>query len=107
MRTPIIAGNWKMHKTVAEAIQLAHAVCDAVVDINGVDVALCPPFTALGAVKNIVEDSCNTFPWILVKPENVRQDGYISLLNMGKYSGIKCEGILPDRVCEGCCYLTE
>ncbi len=46
-----------MHKTAAEAIQLAHAVCEAVVDINGVDVVLCPPFTALGAVKTIVENT--------------------------------------------------
>ncbi len=57
MRTPIIAGNWKMHKTVAEAIQLAHEICEAVVDIDGVDVVLCPPFTSLGAVKNIVENT--------------------------------------------------
>lgn len=57
MRTPIIAGNWKMHKTVAEAIQLAHAVCESAVSIESVDVVLCPPFTALGALKNIVEDT--------------------------------------------------
>lgn len=55
MRTPIIAGNWKMHKTVAEAIELAHGVCDAVEGISGVDVVLCPTYTALSAVKNIVE----------------------------------------------------
>lgn len=57
MRTPIIAGNWKMHKTVAEAIELAHGVCDAVKDIKGVDVVLCPTFTALSSVKNIVGDT--------------------------------------------------
>lgn len=57
MRTPIIAGNWKMHKTVAEAIQLAHAVCENVVNVDGVDVVLCPPFTALSALKKIVEDT--------------------------------------------------
>jgi len=57
MRTPIIAGNWKMHKTAAEAIQLAHAVCAAVANIDGVDVVLCPPFTALGAVKNIIKNT--------------------------------------------------
>ena len=53
MRTPIIAGNWKMHKTVAEAVQLAKGVCDAVADIKGVDVVLCPPFTALASLKEI------------------------------------------------------
>ena len=55
MRTPIIAGNWKMHKTIAEAAQLAGAVCAGVSGIQGVDVVLCPPFTALSAVKNILE----------------------------------------------------
>lgn len=55
MRTPIIAGNWKMHKTVAEAIDLAQGVCNAVKDISTVDVVLCPTFTALSAVKDIVE----------------------------------------------------
>ncbi|MCB9079036.1 MAG: triose-phosphate isomerase [Anaerolineaceae bacterium] len=55
MRTPIIAGNWKMHKTVAEAIDLAQGVCNAVKDISNVDVVLCPTFTALSAVKDIVE----------------------------------------------------
>ncbi len=44
-----------MHKTVAEAIQLTHAVCEGVATIKGVDVVLCPPFTALGAVKNIID----------------------------------------------------
>ncbi|MCB0191594.1 MAG: triose-phosphate isomerase [Anaerolineae bacterium] len=55
MRTPIIAGNWKMHKTVAEAVELSQGVCDAVESISGVDVVLCPTFTALSAVKDIVE----------------------------------------------------
>ena len=55
MRTPIIAGNWKMHKTVSEAKELAQAVCNAVVDVQGVDVVLCPTFTALSAVKEVVK----------------------------------------------------
>ncbi len=57
MRTPIIAGNWKMHKTLAEAVQLAHEIREAVVDIKGVDVVLCPPFTALGAVEGVIAAS--------------------------------------------------
>jgi len=57
MRTPIIAGNWKMHKTVAEAVELARGVRDAVADIAGVDVVLCPPFTALAAVGDVVANS--------------------------------------------------
>lgn len=57
MRTPIIAGNWKMHKTVAEAKKLAQEVRDAVAGIKGVDVVLCPPFTALSAVKEALANS--------------------------------------------------
>lgn len=57
MRTPIIAGNWKMHKTVAEATKLTQKVCNAVADIEGVDVVLCPPFTALEALKNVIENT--------------------------------------------------
>ena len=57
MRTPIIAGNWKMHKTVAEAVELAKGVRDAVAAVDGVDVVLCPPFTAIAAVKDVVANS--------------------------------------------------
>ena len=57
MRTPIIAGNWKMHKTIAEAVLLARQVREAVVDIKGVEVVLCPPFTALSAVEDVITDS--------------------------------------------------
>jgi triosephosphate isomerase len=57
MRVPIIAGNWKMHKTVAEAVQLAREVCQAVENITGVDVVLCPPFTALALVREVIVSS--------------------------------------------------
>ncbi len=54
MRTPIIAGNWKMHKTVAEAKKLAQEVISAVADFKNVDVVLCPPFTALAALNELL-----------------------------------------------------
>jgi triosephosphate isomerase len=57
MRTPIIAGNWKMHKTSAEAVLLAREIREAVANIKGVDVVLCPPFTALGAVESVIANS--------------------------------------------------
>lgn len=57
MRVPIIAGNWKMHKTVAEAVQLAHEIREAVVNIKGVEVVICPTFTALGAVSDVIAKS--------------------------------------------------
>jgi len=57
MRTPIIAGNWKMHKTIAEAVLLARQVREAVAEIEGVETVLCPPFTALNAVEDVITDS--------------------------------------------------
>jgi triosephosphate isomerase len=57
MRTPIIAGNWKMHKTIAEAVQLARGIREGVIEVEGVDVVLCPPFTALAAVEDVISNS--------------------------------------------------
>ncbi len=57
MRTPIIAGNWKMHKTAAEAVLLAREVREAVAKLTGVDVVLCPPFTALSAVESVIANT--------------------------------------------------
>ena len=57
MRTPIIAGNWKMYKTQNEAFQLASALKQSLSDINSVKVVLCPPFTALASVKEAIQGS--------------------------------------------------
>jgi triosephosphate isomerase (TIM) len=46
-RTPLIAGNWKMHKTVSEAEDFIQALLPRVSTADNVDVAICPPFTAL------------------------------------------------------------
>ena len=46
-RTPLIAGNWKMYKTVAQAEEFIQALLPRVSTAEGVDVAVCPPFTAL------------------------------------------------------------
>ena len=57
MRTPIIAGNWKMHKTVREARELARAIRTGVEDVTHCQVALAPPFTALAAVAEEIKGS--------------------------------------------------
>jgi len=54
MRKPIVAGNWKMNKTVADAQALVAALKQSLADVKGVDVVLCPPFTALDAVGKAV-----------------------------------------------------
>lgn len=50
LRTPIIAGNWKMHKNVPEAIEVSRKVEKLVMD-SPVEVVICPPFTALPAIQ--------------------------------------------------------
>jgi triosephosphate isomerase (TIM) len=57
MRTPLVIGNWKMHGTVAEARVLATGVRDGLKRPRGVHVAVCPPFTALPAVSEILAGS--------------------------------------------------
>lgn len=61
MRKPFIAGNWKMHKTVAESVSLVEALEK---ELNGgdgalddCDVAVCPPFVSLEAVHEALKGS--------------------------------------------------
>ena len=57
MRTPFIAGNWKMHKTIEEAVALVGELVDALEGITGCDVAVCPPYPALAAVRATLSGS--------------------------------------------------
>jgi triosephosphate isomerase (TIM) len=50
MRTPIIAGNWKMYKTVAEGRELVAGLLAGLGDVAGREVVVCPPYTALYAI---------------------------------------------------------
>ena len=54
MRTPFVAGNWKMNKTVAEARELISAMGPVLKDIQGVEKVVCPPFISLVAVANLL-----------------------------------------------------
>ena len=51
MRRPILAANWKMHKTGAEARAFADAFLPLVADAVDVDIVLAPPFTALESLS--------------------------------------------------------
>ena len=51
MRTPLVVGNWKMHGTQTSARELAQSIRDGLKRPRGVDVVVCPPFTALAAVE--------------------------------------------------------
>lgn len=58
VRRPIIAGNWKMHKTIAEARKLALDIRNTTVNSVGqVDVVLCPPFGSLFPVAEVLRES--------------------------------------------------
>ncbi|HKG65122.1 MAG TPA: triose-phosphate isomerase [Solirubrobacteraceae bacterium] len=56
-RTPFIAGNWKMNKTIAEAEAFIAALLPQVYDTEGVDVAVCPPYLALQAMVDSARGS--------------------------------------------------
>ncbi|HEY3854443.1 MAG TPA: triose-phosphate isomerase [Verrucomicrobiae bacterium] len=56
-RKLIIAGNWKMNKTVAEALALVKGLRLELANMKEVDVVICPPFTALGEVSKAILDS--------------------------------------------------
>src|SRR5512144_358928 len=56
-RKLIIAGNWKMNKTVAEALDLVRGLKIELANVKEVDIVVCPPFTALGEVSKAVLDS--------------------------------------------------
>src|SRR5512140_2295622 len=57
MRTPLVAANWKMNKTVEEARSLVYAMSARLREITGVEKVLCPPFTTLLAVHALLEGS--------------------------------------------------
>ncbi|MFA4989877.1 MAG: triose-phosphate isomerase [Candidatus Omnitrophota bacterium] len=59
MRKTIIAGNWKMYKTIKEAIELSNGLKRELfkLDNQGIEVVLCPPFTALSEVAEVLAES--------------------------------------------------
>ena len=57
MRIPVIAGNWKMNKTIAEAVELVKAMKEPLAQIQGVKKIVCPTFVCLPAVKEAIGDA--------------------------------------------------
>src|SRR5262245_3134283 len=84
-RKLIIAGNWKMNKTVAEALDLVGGIRRECRDVKEVDIVVCPPFTALSEVSKAV---LNT---------NVRLGAQnMSEHNYGAYTGEIAAGMLKE-----------
>ena len=56
-RKPLIAGNWKMYKTSAQAVETAQQLVDLTADVDDVDIMIAPNFTALEALSRAFSDS--------------------------------------------------
>ncbi len=76
MRTPIIAGNWKLNKAPEEAAQLARDLRRKLADVEGVDVVLAPPFVSLPAVQERIATG-----WIGLAAQNLHWE------DSGAYTG--------------------
>jgi triosephosphate isomerase len=57
MRTPLLAANWKMFKTIAEAVAFVRALAPQAASMEGLDVLVAPPFTALSATAEAARGS--------------------------------------------------
>ena len=84
-RKLIIAGNWKMNKTVAEALDLVNGLKMELANVKEVDVVVCPPFTALDAVAKAVIGSN-----IKLGAQTMSEHGY------GAYTGEVAAGMLKE-----------
>lgn len=79
-RTPFVAGNWKMHKTIAEAEELITGLLPLIGAVDGVQIAVCVPFTALQAVVDSTRgSSIETFAQNVHQAEQGAYTGEISI----------------------------
>jgi len=84
-RKLIIAGNWKMNKTVAEGLSLVRDLKRELAGVKEVDIVVCPPFTALESVSKEILDS------------NLRLGAQnMSESNFGAHTGEICAGMLKE-----------
>lgn len=56
-RTPLLAGNWKMHNTLRESVNLVQGLWQEIKEVMDREVAVCPPFTALAVVAKALEET--------------------------------------------------
>jgi triosephosphate isomerase len=85
-RKLIIAGNWKMNKTAAEALALVNSLKLEIVNVKEVDVVVCPPFTALESVSKAILETKN----IRLGAQNMSEN------NFGAFTGEICAGMLKE-----------
>src|SRR4051794_31862625 len=85
-RKLIIAGNWKMNKTVAEALDLVRGLKIELANVKEIDIVVCPPFTALSEVSKAILETKN----IRLGAQNMSEN------NMGAYTGEIAAGMLKE-----------
>jgi|SRR5882724_912158 len=85
-RKLIIAGNWKMNKTVAEALALVDDLKRDLSKVKEVDIVVCPPFTALELVSKAILETKN----IRLGAQNMSEN------NFGAFTGEICAGMLKE-----------
>ena len=84
-RKLIIAGNWKMNKTVAEGVSLVRDLKRELAGVKEVDIVVCPPFTALESVSREILDSN-----LRLGAQNMSEN------NFGAHTGEICAGMLKE-----------
>jgi triosephosphate isomerase len=84
-RKLIIAGNWKMNKTVAEGLDLVQALKRELGTIKELDIVVCPPFTSLSEISKVILDSN-----IRLGAQNMSEHNY------GAYTGEIAAGMLKE-----------
>lgn len=57
VRKPIIGGNWKMYKTISEGVNVAKELVNSLQNLTECDVFICPPFTMLEKIREIIKNS--------------------------------------------------
>jgi triosephosphate isomerase len=85
-RKLIIAGNWKMNKTVAEALALVDDLKRDLATVKEVDMVVCPPFTALESLSKVILETKN----IRLGAQNMSEN------NFGAFTGEICAGMLKE-----------
>ena len=90
MRKPIFAANWKMHKTIGEAVAFATAFAPLIADVTNAEIVIAPPFPALAAVSAALRGTR-----VLVAAQNVHPE------KQGAFTGEVSPPMLVDL---GCAY---
>jgi len=89
MRTPLIVGNWKMNKTVSEAIDMVKNLKQNLNDVTDREIVVCPPYTSLANVEEIIKNSN-----IFLGAQNVFWE------EKGAYTGEISPGMLKEIGCK-------